>query len=113
MTSRSVRVAAVVFAVALCLVPHPAAQEPPGTQGEGQPPTFRGGIDSISVDVIVTDEQGQPVTDLTAEDFEIREEGKAQSVQTFRFVQLDDGWDDRATKHRSQLPAFSGESLVH
>jgi VWFA-related protein len=69
------------------------AQEPPA---EAQGPTFRGGVDSVIVDVIVTDRNGMPVTDLTPADFEIREEGAPQTVETFRLVQTDDGLDDQS-----------------
>ena len=53
---------------------------PPRTQ---QHPTFRARIDSISVDVSVTDKQGRPVTDLKPEDFEIREASKPQTIDSF------------------------------
>ena len=47
----------------------------------------------MSVDVIVLDKTGKPVTDLTAADFEIRESNKVQKVETFKLVQTDDGRD--------------------
>ena len=34
-----------------------------------QQPTFRGGVDLMSVDVVVLDKAGMPVTSLAAEDF--------------------------------------------
>ncbi|HEX6163594.1 MAG TPA: VWA domain-containing protein [Vicinamibacterales bacterium] len=52
-------------------------------------PVFRAGINTVRVDVIVTDKQGNPVTDLTLEDFEIQEDGKPQKAETFRFVKID------------------------
>jgi VWFA-related protein len=52
---------------------------------------FRTGIDSISVDVNVTDKQGRPVTDLTQADFEVREEGKPQVIEAFKLVKVDEG----------------------
>ncbi len=63
--------------------PVPPAQDP-------QQPAFRTRIDAISVDATVTDRQGRPVTDLRSEDFEIRESGKVQTIDSFRFVQIDD-----------------------
>ena len=48
-------------------------------QGEAQQPTFRGGIDFVRVDVIVTDKKAQPVIDLKQDDFEVLEDGKPQS----------------------------------
>ena len=51
-------------------------------------PTFREGVQLVEVDVIVTDRQGNPVRDLTKDDFEIIEEGRAQTVRTFSLVDL-------------------------
>ena len=93
-----------LLAGVLTIAPHaqeaPAAP-PPDPQApssapasDPQAPTFRGGVDSVIVDVIVTDGNGRPVTDLTPADFEIREEGDPQTVETFRLVQTDDGLDD-------------------
>ena len=76
--------------------PQPAAQAPaPGevTQqarpGDPQQPTFRGGINFVRVDVIVTDKKGQPVTDLKQTDFEVLEDKKPQSVEQFRLIRVD------------------------
>ncbi len=80
----------VVFAIA------PRAQDAAG-QSE-QAPVFRGGVDSVVVDAIVTDDKGAPVTDLTAADFEIRESGDVQTIESFRLVQTDDGLDDSSAR---------------
>ena len=52
-------------------------------------PVFRTGINTVRVDVIVTDRQGNPVTDLKLEDFEIQEDGRPQKAETFRLVKID------------------------
>ena len=39
--------------------------------------------------MIVTDRQGNPVTDLTLQDFEIQEDGKPQTPDTFRLIKID------------------------
>src|SRR5687767_2606136 len=64
----------------------PPAQPPTAPD---QQPIFRTGINTVRVDVIVTDRQGNPVTDLKLEDFEILEDGKAQKPETFRLVKID------------------------
>jgi VWFA-related protein len=51
-------------------------------------PTFRSGVDAVALDVVVTDAKGVPVTDLTKDDFELRENGKAQPITTFASVQI-------------------------
>jgi VWFA-related protein len=72
----------------------PPPPPPAGTQQTPQqPPTFRLRIDSVSVDVIVTDKQGNPISELTADDFEIREAGKVQKIETFKHIKVDDTED--------------------
>jgi len=48
-----------------------------------QQPSFRSSVNLILVDVTVRDGKGQPVRNLTANDFEILENGKAQTIVTF------------------------------
>ena len=67
--------------------PPPAAPQQPASPD--QQPVFRTGINTVRVDVIVTDRQGNPVTDLKLEDFEITEDGKPQKAETFRLVKID------------------------
>ena len=59
-------------------------------QTQAQVPTFRTRVDAVTVDVIATDKQGKPVTDLTAADFEVRENGKVQTVDSFKRILLAD-----------------------
>ena len=54
-----------------------------------EPPRFRVGVDAIRMDVVVTDRDGNLVTDLTAADFEVRQDGKVQAVTLARYVPLD------------------------
>jgi VWFA-related protein len=56
-----------------------------------QPPVFRTGINFVRVDVIVNDRTGQPVSNLQASDFQVTEDGKPQTVETFKLVKLDGG----------------------
>jgi VWFA-related protein len=70
--------------------PAPASQQQPADQQQQQqPPTIRRGINYVSVDVIVTDKDGNPVLDLTQNDFAVTEDGKPQTVDTFSIVKLD------------------------
>ena len=59
------------------------AQQPP------QPPTFRSESNLVRVDVTVVDRHGEPVTDLTADDFTIEEDGGGQTIESFKFVATD------------------------
>ena len=46
-------------------------------------PTYRLPIGVVIVDATVTDEKGNPITDLKREDFKVYEDNKVQSIQTF------------------------------
>jgi VWFA-related protein len=70
------------MALAVLVAP---AQDPGSVQGgqAGPPGTIRVRVRLIPVDVIVTDQNNNPVTDLKPEDFEIFEDGRAQEVRHF------------------------------
>ncbi len=70
----------------------PAPAQPAPSQApapDQQQPVFRTGINFVRVDAIVTDRKGNPVIDLKQTDFEVFEDGKPQTVETFRFVKVD------------------------
>jgi Ca-activated chloride channel family protein len=52
-------------------------------RASAQAPVFRSRVDLVNLGVTVTDRKGNLVTDLTAEDFEIIEDGKAQTLRYF------------------------------
>ena len=49
-------------------------------------PTFRSGVELVTIDVVATDRSGKPVHNLKAADFELFEDGKSQPIQTFQFI---------------------------
>jgi VWFA-related protein len=61
-----------------------------GAQRPQQPatPTFRAGVEAVSVSVIVTDADGNPVAGLTQDDFEILENNVPRPVTTFSAVNV-------------------------
>jgi VWFA-related protein len=61
-----------------------AQQSPPPSQS----PTFRTGIEAVQIDAFVTDERGNPVRDLTVDDFEVIENGVPRPITTFAFVDI-------------------------
>jgi len=80
-----------VLAIAMLAGAVVAAQQTPPAAPQTKPPqqpTFRTGVDAVTIDAIVTDKQGNPVTDLTAADFEIKENNKPQTIETFKRVDL-------------------------
>ena len=70
----------------------PPPQQPPPTQQPTQPPqqqpVFRAGVKLVRVDVSVTGKGDLPVADLTADDFEVSEDGVPQKVEQLQFVRL-------------------------
>lgn len=52
-------------------------------------PVFRSGINFIRVDTIVTDGDGNHVTDLQPSDFEIYEDDELQEIETFELITID------------------------
>jgi VWFA-related protein len=67
-----------------------AAQQaqPPQAPPEPPPPTFRVEVNYVEVDAVVTDAQGNPVTNLTIDDFEVREDGRPQKVTAFSTINI-------------------------
>ena len=51
-------------------------------------PVFRAGAEYVPVDVIVTDANNVPISDLKVDEFEIYESGRRQSITDFRFVSI-------------------------
>ncbi|HVG86833.1 MAG TPA: VWA domain-containing protein [Vicinamibacterales bacterium] len=91
----------------------PASPPSPADAAAGQP-VFRAGINFVRVDVIVTDKQGNPLTDLTQADFEVFEDGKPQTVETFKLVKVEmtaPGYTSRTIRTREdEEVAASDES---
>jgi VWFA-related protein len=85
--NKGLRLAALLVFVtgaALIAEQNPPAQPPPPQQA----PTFRIRVDYVEVDVVVTDRQGNLVRDLKKEDFQVLEDGKAQTINTFTMVDI-------------------------
>ena len=59
------------------------------TGGAGQaapsdPPRFRIAVDVVRLDAVVTDKDGKLVTDLTADDFDLHQDGRPQKIAVVR-----------------------------
>jgi VWFA-related protein len=60
-----------------------AAQVPPG-----QPPVFRSGVTLVELSALVTGDGNRPLTDLTAADFEVFEDGERRPLVSVRHVSV-------------------------
>lgn len=65
----------------------PGQEQAPADQ-PARPPLFRTGIDYVRVDVLVSDSKGNPITDLKQEDFEVAEDNKPQTIDSFRLINV-------------------------
>jgi len=96
---RGAATAAVLVLACVLLV----AQDP-----QAPPAVFRTATNIVRVDATVIDRSGNPVPSLTADDFEIREDGVLRPISSFKFVMADGRpTDDRSLPIRSQAHAAS------
>ncbi|HKV99563.1 MAG TPA: VWA domain-containing protein [Vicinamibacterales bacterium] len=78
-----VSTSAVVLVLAVAAASVAAQQTPPKPQPTPPQQTFRGGVRAVPVYAAVTDGAGGFVTDLTKDDFEIKDNGKVQTITSF------------------------------
>jgi VWFA-related protein len=88
-TQRFFRPSLIVLALALaalvCMRDPDAAQQPPKTQSAGTQPMANLKVQAreVLLPVTVVDKKGALVTDLTAKDFTLTEDGRAQVIKSF------------------------------
>ena len=79
-----------LVALAAFLIAAPlGAQGQSQTQGQAQQPTFRTGVDVITVDVAALDSRGQPVTDLHGPEFTVKIDGQVRRVVSADLVKYE------------------------
>ncbi len=105
--------------VVMCVVAGAAAlaaqtQTPEQTQG----PTFRTGVDLVTVDVAVVDGRGRPVEDLRAPEFSVKIDGETRRVVSAELVKVDieaakkEVADKSETFYTSNLTPPNGRQIV-
>ncbi len=95
-----------IGSLGLCL--HAQAPQPAA-------PSFKAGTDLVEVDVIVRDKSGHFVSDLSVDDFELRDEGHPQQLQQLYLrLTTSSGWiaGHEATTDRASAPATATASGV-
>ena len=93
----------------------PPQTPPPGSQArteaqDPQQPVFRTGINFVRVDVIVTDGKGNPIIDLTQDDFEVREDGALQTLESFDVIRISQVTDAEAEVPRPIRTTYDQET---
>ncbi len=76
-----------LFALAIVMSATVAAAQQ--AQGQTQQPTFRTGVDVITVDVAALDSRGQPVTDLHGPEFTVKIDGQVRRVVSADLVKYE------------------------
>src|SRR5262245_39645336 len=68
--------------------PTPGAPDPSAPTDPSQQPIFRAKVNLVRVDVSVNGRNGDPLEDLKASDFIVKEDGIGQNVETVQYVKL-------------------------
>jgi VWFA-related protein len=71
--------------LALCLAAAAALAAPPAARGQ-DPPRFPATVAVVTVDAVVVDGAGRPVTGLTRDDFVVSDEGRPREILTFEEI---------------------------
>src|SRR5688572_12336568 len=89
MTARPILLSAfLVLCVAGLAAQTPAPSPSPGPPAEADAPRFPAEVEQVTVDVVVTDKKGVPITGLTAADFQILEDNKPQKIVGFESIEV-------------------------
>jgi VWFA-related protein len=88
--------------------PAQTTTQPPAKTGQPQDnPTFRVRVDMVTNDVVVKDDKGNFVPDLTKDDFEIYEDGVKQDIASMELIH-----GGRATNMLAPPPAPAPEGII-
>src|SRR5262245_2961177 len=79
---------------------------------EPQTPRFRVAVDAVRIDAVVTDKAGNIVRDLTADDFEVLQDGKPQKVTFAQFVPVLTAAADAAPASSLKADAIMGAASL-
>jgi VWFA-related protein len=82
--------------VSLLMAASPALAQPSAV--------IRINVNLVQIDAVVTDSAGNAVRGLTPSDFEIRQDGKKQTITNFSFVSIDAPLQTRAPKKGLRIP---------
>ena len=87
-----------VLAAATAAAAQQAQNQPAPAAVDPQQPTFRTGVDVITVDVGAVDSRGQPITDLHAPEFTVKIDGQVRRVVSADLVKYDYTPDNGITR---------------
>jgi VWFA-related protein len=105
------RLVFVCLLIASTAAQHRVYSQSATTQKPAEQPTFRVGATYVRVDTSVT-KDGKPVTDLTADDFEIFEDGVKQTIRNFELVSIQTPFTSTAPRRDPQTVAAMREAVA-
>src|SRR5688572_24493584 len=79
-----------------------------GVTVAAQQPTFRSGVDLVTVDAAVHDADGRPVSSLKAEDFRLEVDGRSRAIATAHFVSLETSETSQAAAAATHFSSNEG-----
>jgi VWFA-related protein len=83
--------------------PESPAPAPSASPAEAQAPSFPSQVEQVTVDVVVTDKKGTPITGLGRQDFTLAEDGDAQSIASFEAIQVPAAAPSKAPPERPRI----------
>jgi VWFA-related protein len=98
------------FAVLIASIPLTAQEPKPKPEQQG--PTFRTGIELVTVDVGVSDDRGRPVSDLLAPDFVVKIDGEVRKVVSAEHVRIDVEAAKKQAKAEAETETFFTSNLA-
>src|SRR5262245_58211060 len=85
---RMARSAVAVGVLVLVLASRVASYGQVPAPSKEPPPTFPAEVEQVTVDVVVVDRDGRPVTNLKSEDLEVYEDGVRQAIVSFDAIEV-------------------------
>lgn len=98
------------LALTLALLAPSAAQQRPPAQDEEDVVRITSNL--IQIDAVVLDSDGRQVTDLTADDFELSEDGRPQAITNFSYVDTSAGTKESDAKPAATSTTAKGSTPV-
>ena len=107
MISQMKKLCTLAIVVCLTAAPFASSQTTANNQSPSQDKPLRLRADEVVVDAVVLDKRNRSANDLTADDFEIYEDGVKQKILSFRF----EANDAAATANGASAPAGSAQTF--
>jgi VWFA-related protein len=81
---------------------------PRSARAQESPPTFPAQVEQVTVDVVVADKAGNPITGLTRDDLQVYENGVLQTIASFSAVDVAAAAEDEAAPARARVSTNVG-----